>query len=274
MTALAAVTLVACGAGNKGTAGSSNSAASTQDTAGQTQSASISEVVARVGDAPITRAQVNHWMTALAGSIYYFISHELVPEGMLSDPPNYPRCLASLEAAAAHSPLGHARESAVELLAKCRELNQVLKSEATSYLIGAQQAIQIAQQEGITVTPAEVQQFFQQSRTQEYPTEAALREYLKGRRHTLDDRLLEVKLELLGQEVYKKLKPHAYTALLHQYVAKTTCQPGYIVEACRQYRGGSASPSTRSPSTLMEQVLAIGTGVCSDLAGCARQVGK
>jgi hypothetical protein len=278
------VALAACGGGGHA---SSSPATTTTATSGSTENASHSsstesgdETIATVSGTPITRAQVNNWMTALGGNVYYFVSHTgTAPEGLVSDPPDYGRCVATLEAGAAKSPLGHARESATELLGKCRELYTALKIEATTYLISSQRAIQLGKLEGVTVTPAQAEQLFLQTKAREYPTEALLTKYLTSRHMTLSDLQTEAKLDLISQAVYKRITSSSrataqYTALEKQLVAATSCQPGYVVGGCKQFKGGPLYPTAYPPSALMEQVYATLTDGCWDLRGCGKQIGK
>jgi hypothetical protein len=263
-----ACALAACGS-------SSKQAASATTTA----NANPNEVVARVGELPVTRAQVNHWMMALAGGDYYEVSrHSTIPEGLVSDPPNYARCAASLEAAAAKTPSGNAKESGVQLVAKCRQLYQALKVQAASYLVSVQRAVGLGHDEGVTVSDGQLQQFFQRLKAREYPTEAAFQQYLTSRRRNRSDVLLEAKLNLLGEGIIKKIKtPQGrakYGEAERRWTEKTNCQPGYVVEGCKQYKGGATYPSTPSPSILMEQVAALASGRCVNLAACGKQVGK
>jgi hypothetical protein len=281
LAALAAVTLTACG-GSHNTPASSQVAQSTPPPTTSTAAAGET-VVARVAGTPITQAQVSHWMNTLEGTIYHTVSsfQSPGPEGLVSDPPDYGRCVKTLEAteAAVTRQLGHPRESSTELLTKCRELNQALKIEATSHLIGTQQIIQIARQEHITISPTELQHFFNQVRAREYPTETDLHNYLTSRRMTLPDLLLETKLDLINQTLTNKLKLNTpqgqthYTTLQQQATTQTTCQPTYNVEGCNQHKPGPTYP-TPSPAILIEQIYALNTNTCTDPTACSKQIGQ
>jgi len=279
----AALTLTACGASNTNTTAAKTSSGTqtqaAQTTTNETPAASNpNEIIARVNTTPITRAQVNHWMTTLGGIVYYNISHTLtLPEGLLSDPPNPGHCVTVLETEATHSPLGHARENSTELLAKCRELNEAVKIEATTYLISTQQNIQIAAKEGITPTPTEIQHLYQQTRQQRYPTPTLEHKYLESHHMTLPDLLLETKLDVIGQHLYPKITtPQGktqYLTLQKQLTTKTTCQPNYNVEGCNHHTPTPTYPHN-PPSALLEQVSATITDSCIDLRGCAKQIGQ
>jgi hypothetical protein len=244
-----------------------------------TASANRSEVVAQVGEYPLTRAQVDHWMLHFAGGDYSIVSRNAtVPDGLVSDPPDYARCVASLEAAAAKSPLGGAKETGVQLVGKCRQLYQALKTQATSFLVSTQRTIGLGRDLGVTASEAQVQRLFQQAKAREYPTGADLHRYLATKRWTLADVLLQTKLEVLGDAIIKKIHTPQGRAKLSEaerlWTEKTDCKPGYVVEYCKQYKGGASYPSSPPPSVLMEQVTATVTGRCVNLAACAKQVGK
>jgi hypothetical protein len=147
---LAIAGLTACGGG-----GSQSSS--------EQSKAAASQVVARVNGTPITRAEVSHWMTTLAGRDYYSVSHKLAtPAGLVSDPPNYARCVAKLESVEARQ-----SETAVQLLNKCRQLYQALRIQATSYLVGALRGIGIAHELGVDVSEAAATRRYQEASARE-----------------------------------------------------------------------------------------------------------
>ncbi|THD79798.1 MAG: hypothetical protein E7812_08725 [Phenylobacterium sp.] len=218
-------------------------------------------------------------MTTFAGRDYYTVSHHLTAlPGLVSDPPQYARCVAKLEAAAASSPTGQAKETAVQLLSKCRELYEALRIQATGFLVSAQRAIDLAREMGITVTAASVQAFSRRVQAADYASEAQFRHFLESTGETQADSTLEAKVELLGAKVLKKI---AATAGRERYVidggrwdAGAVCQPGYVVEYCKEFTGGTTYPSTPPPSVLMEQVAALVTGRCINVAACAEQASQ
>jgi hypothetical protein len=234
-------------------------------------------VVARVGDIPITRAEVSHWMETLAGIDYYPLSHGLsLPEGLISDPPNYPHCVARLEALAQASPSGvYSKITGPQLLTKCHELYQALKAQAVSYLTGADILINYAHEIGITATNTDTMHLFTAIKAREFPTEQALHTYLQQRRMTLADELFQVKYYALEQKAEAKLKTQGKQALAAfaqaetHWATKTTCQPGYIAEHCNNYNK-KLNPET-SPAVLMEQIAATITGKCINTTACTNE---
>lgn len=277
ITALVAVSISACGGGaSTHTATSTQSAkVTTAASTGPAESQSVGSgpVVAEVAGVQITRGQVSQWMATIAGGSYYELSgkHTIV-DGLVSDPPNYPRCVAKLEAVAAVAPSKLYTVPTTHLLKKCREMYLALRYSATELLVEVQFEIALAQLFGIHVTDAEVLAAFEKSNALIYPTPAALRASQEARRVTTSEELLLMKKDVLSQKILAKLRAEGDKPelLLHAQaivIAKTDCKPGYVVEHCRQYRN---QPPPASGGVLMEQVAAIATGRCTNLPACGK----
>lgn len=240
---------------------------------------SSSDVVAQVGGTPITKSTVNHWMATLAGGDYHQLSAKnTIPDGLVSEPPNYPRCVANLEAAAARVPGRGLNLTVVQLLTKCRQLYHALRDQAVALLVNDQWLIALARDEGLTATDAEVMQLFKRVKAEEFPTEAALRQYLASRKLSLADELFLLKIDLLEQKILTKAQQGGkqavakFTAAAQRWTTKTTCQSGYVVQHCKEYTGApKPTPSQPSASVMIEQIAAIATGRCINLPACARQ---
>ena len=274
LAALAAAGLAACGNGASAGSNASHSEA---------PSGASNEVVAHVGTAPITRAQVSHWMLTFARNDYAAVSqiaarHTVPPEGLVSDPPNYARCVAALEAVAAKSPAAGARETGVQLLGKCRQLYQALRTQATAYLVSVQRTIGIGRDEGVVPTDAEVKRLFNQFKAREFHTDAAFQRYLINSQRNVPDIMVAMQVDVINNGIIKKLKTlqgkASYNEAEQRWTEKTSCEPGYVVERCKQYKGGATFGSTPPPSVLMEQVAAVIGGRCVNVEACGEQVGK
>jgi len=234
------------------------------------------EVLARVGETPITRSAVSHWMGTLAGGDYYELSgNHTLPAGIVSDPPNYAQCVARLQAADASNP----RASSVspsELLTKCREINLALRIQAESYLLESQSLISVAHAEGITASEPDVQQLFSRIRAEQYPSTAELNRYLTSKRTSLADLLFVVKLDVLRQKETSKLTAGGkhveaqFLAAQRQLAAQTSCNAGYVVHGCSQFKSEHLYPGSLSPAILMEQVAALVTGRCINQQACGK----
>jgi hypothetical protein len=129
---------------------------------------------------------------------------------------------------------------------------------------------------GVTASDGEVLQLFKRVKAQEFPTQAEQQQYLASRRLSLADELFLLKINLLGQKLLSKLTTEGNqgTARLAKaeqvWTAKTSCRPGYVVQHCKQFKGASTT-STPPASVLIEQVAALVTGRCINLAACAKE---
>ena len=243
---------------------------------------SAGDVVAQVGETPITRPMLSHWMLTLGGGDYYQLSHKhTLASGLVSDPPNYAGCVTQLEAVRSRPAAGKTGLTAAQLLTKCRQLYQGLKAQALEYLIGAQASINAYREVGVTATHAEVMHFYQKIKAEQFATEAAQREFFTARHLSLADELFVVKLDLLDQKIQQRLSRggKAQVAKLvdasAKWTADTNCQPGYVVRHCKQYttatQASEASTNAPSPAVLMEQVATL-TGVpCVNKEACGGQ---
>ncbi len=240
---------------------------------------SSSDAVAHVGSTPITTSAVNHWMATLAGGDYHQLSAKhTIPDGLVSEPPNYPRCVAALEAAAARVPGRGLNLTGVQLLTKCRQLYQALRNQSVALLVNDQWLIALARDEGVTVSDADAMQLFKHVKAQEFPTEAAQRQYFASRKLSLADELFLLKIDLVEQKLVKKAEQGgkqtvaSFNEAAQRWTAKTTCRPGYVVQHCKEYTGAPApSPSHPPASVMVEQVAAIATGRCTNRPACAGQ---
>lgn len=213
-----------------------------------------SGAVAQVGNTLITTTQLSHWMSALLGGDFYEGVRIVAPTGLVSDPPDYPRCVASLRRFAVA-----AKPSTAELESKCHELNEALEQQALESLIESQWTINREAELGLKVGPAEIQKAFKRLSAREFPTPAALHKYLALRGWTLSVELVLVQRDVLGTKLLRKLK--GAQALMtysresaRKDKAETSCRSGYVVESCREYSGPAST--TPSPAILIEQIAA------------------
>ena len=231
------------------------------------------EVVAQVGEYSITRAEVSHWMSTLAGGDFIEVSKgHTVPAGLVSEPPNYAACVARLEAVAVSPATGRPKPTAAQLLSKCRQLYQALRLQALSFLVESKWMIGLYGEEGLKVTDAEVVQLFKRIEAELSPKEE-FQQYLARRRRSLSDELFIVKLDVLRQKAAQKLNTGGkqmlaeFTEAGRRWTARTSCRAGYVVQHCKQYTGQSA-PSLASPAVLLEQVAGITGRPCINRGAC------
>lgn len=250
MLATFAVALAACGGGGSGI---SDPAA----------------VVARVGDVAITRPVVGHWISALAATDYYEMSGgHVAPASLVADPPSYERCVSSLQTAQQAASARGATPPHAQLLRKCEQLYQAIKTQAIAFLVNAQWIIASDRDLGITASDAEVLRLFKQTKGRLYGSDASLKRFLATRGLTLTDLLLQTRLNLLGQRTLQRFQTtgdrQAISAEFNETWAKwdrrTSCNEGEIVKHCKQYKGGPTYPFSPPASVMIEQVARVAEG--------------
>ncbi len=228
-----------------------------------------SSAVARVGGVPITRAVVGHWISALAGTDFYELSGgHTVPTGLISDPPNYQRCVATLQSAEKATSARGTDRTGTPLRTKCRQLYQSIKTQAIAFLVSAQWAISSDRDLGITASNSEVLRLFEQTKGKLYGSNTALQRFLSTRHLSFADLLLQTRLNLLGRKTVQRVGStgdhRALAAEFNETWARwdrrTSCNEGEIVQHCKQYRGGDTYPLSPPASVMVEQMAAIVDG--------------
>ncbi len=232
------------------------------------------DVVAQVGETSISRGELSHWMSTLAGGDFYDLSEEhTVPAGLVSEPPNYAACVARLEAAAASTAGGQSKPSAAQLLSKCRQLHQALKLQAIGFLVESQWLIGLDGEEGVKATDGDVMQLFKHIKAEQYPREGELQQYLARNRRSLSDELFILKLDVLREKTQQKIEAGGkqmianFTEAGQRLTVRTSCRAGYVVPHCKQYTAPPA-PSLASPAVLLEQVATITGRPCINRQAC------
>lgn len=199
-------------------------------------------VVVRVGDHAITAATVNHWIkiesvTSRGGGH----ATKPLPKGVLPVPPEYVDCIAYLQSQAQGG-----RPTTEQARAKCAVEYNIFKETILGILINYYWDSGEGVQKGIDVSEAEITQYLKEL----YPHPGEFRTNLRITGETrADDRLL-VKSKLLRMKLVARSEQnthseaerlHAVNGAIVQEAAKwtprTSCDPGYVVSACKQYHG-------------------------------------
>jgi hypothetical protein len=215
-----------------------------------------SEVVVRVGNTPITRTMVGHWMEVLVAGDYRNDLVKPPPVGLATDPPNYNACV---HAAKQISP----RANPVRSRSLCQQLYQAVKLQAVNFLINAIWFEEDAREHGETVTPKEIERKYRIYQEHEYPQPSAMQRYLTELHRTQADEYYLIKRNVLTGKVFERIQhrhttAHATSATakateewLAKWTARTNCQPGYITSQCKQYTGHETTPA---PNAILQQL--------------------
>jgi hypothetical protein len=230
-------------------------------------------VVAEVGHTQtITRSTLSHWMSTIVGGDYYEHIGVKAPDGLVSDPPNYPACISAIErigpAKTTSQPTSSSRQ---ELEGKCRLLYQLIKQQALTFLLSQLWSEDEDAEHGIRITNTEVKRAFERYRTTQFPTQAALTTYLANHHWSLSDELDLIRRDLLETRIEEFVarrlgKAHAtpeaveratiaqYERSVKVYTPRTHCRTGYLASDCSDYKAPAREET--APAPLLEQIVA------------------
>jgi hypothetical protein len=224
---------------------------------------SSGKTVAVVGNTKLSQATLSHWMTVTLGGDYHAATGLSAPEGLVSDPVDYPRCVSVAARALARA--GKARLSDAELRSKCRQLNAGIKEQALSYVLSVLWAIEEGNQIGSRVSEGEVTRRMRELADRDYhgPVQFA-RTLAQLRRTTADERFLVKRniledrfLERIDKQVARlgggeQTKVKVVLQNNAKWTAKTDCSPGYLAWECKQYRSSKAA--SPAPAVVLEEL--------------------
>jgi hypothetical protein len=223
--------------------------------------------VAVVGKTKISRSTLNHWMSTMIGGDYQELTHKSAPVGLVSEPADYPRCVAAAKKIKPEPPTP--APNATLLKIKCRQLHTALKEQALGYLISVLWRAEEGAKLGQGVSDAELSRKLKELAYSEYKSPAAFRRFLAARHWSIADERYLLNRNLLDTKFLKRLKQRAarlgggeraYGKLVRenvaQWSARTKCSPGYSAWQCRP-GGSSEEVADPSASILVEQLAGI-----------------
>lgn len=136
--------------------------------------------------------------------------------------------------------------------------------EALGFLITSEWMLGEAAARGITASEAEVKQRFAELERKSFPKAGSLQKFLAKAHESEADLLARIKVELLASRIAAKISarksPAQRSALLAAFQKSfqthwkglTSCDRGYVMEDCKQYKGGpepGVSPGSASSTS-------------------------
>jgi hypothetical protein len=226
------------------------------------------KTVAVVGKTKISQATLNHWMTVTLGGDYRGAVGKTAPDGLVSDPVDYPRCISTAARILAQS--GKGKQSDGQLRQKCRQLNAGIKEQALSYVLSVLWAIEEGKEIGSRVSEGEVTRRVRELANRDrYHGPLQFTRYLAQLRRTIGDERFLVKRNILENRFVERITKQAGHAddreeaakakvrlILKnnaKWTAKTDCSPGYLAWECKQY--GSSKAVSPAPAVVIEELV-------------------
>jgi phosphatidylethanolamine-binding protein (PEBP) family uncharacterized protein len=132
--------------------------------------------------------------------------------------------------------------------------------QALGFLITSQWVIGEAAARGVSVSEAEVKQRFAQLVHESFPKAGSLQKYLAKSGETEADLLARIKVELLASKIAAEVTAGKSTAQRSAFLTAfensfhvhwknyTSCEPGYVMEDCKQYNGKPEDLTAKSSS--------------------------
>jgi hypothetical protein len=224
---------------------------------------SSEKTVAVVGKAKLSQATLSHWMTVTLGGDYHASLGVTAPEGLVSDPADYPRCVSVAAQVLARA--GKAMPSDAQLRLKCRQLNAGIKEQALSYVLSVLWAIEEGNEIGSRVSEGEVTRRMRELADRDYHGPVQFARTLAQLRRTIADERFLVKRNILEDRFLERIdkqvaklggdeKAEAKLLLEHnaKWTRKTDCSPGYMAWECKQYRSSKAA--SPPPAVVLEEL--------------------
>ena len=204
------------------------------------------KTVATVGKTKLSQATLSHWMQTTLGGDYHAELNTSAPQGLVSDPVNYPRCI---KVAAQIAPrAAGTKPNASELRLRCRQLNAGIKQQALGYVLSVLWAIEEGNELGLHVSEGEVTRRMRQLADRDYHGPVQFAKTLASLRRTVADERFLVKRNILEDLYLKRIKnkaaalgggQKAETKLILEnnakWNARTICSPGYVAWECKGY---------------------------------------
>jgi hypothetical protein len=200
-------------------------------------------VVVQVGSIPITSETYEHWMRIGAATVTMPKAAGPIPAPITYRPPDFAACVA-------HARQGGLRSAqTAPLRAECKATYESIQRRILSFLIVGNWLRAAAAEAHASVTPAEVRERFEEERKAHYPAPRALRRLEEVSRQTVPDLEFAVETQMLSAKLlatfakeHGKQKneqaavPAFNRSITSKWIASTSCQPGYVVPDCEQYR--------------------------------------
>jgi foldase protein PrsA len=209
--------------------------------------------VVRVGGNSISKAAVDHWARIEAVVAYEVIPRQPVPNGVIPDPPNYTACIAFLAVFARATVEGQHKLTPARLRGECRRQHEELRKKVTGFLIIFQWMKGELADHGVKVTDGEVKHQLELFVHHEFSTEAEFHRYLTYTGMNVSDLSFILRDTLLGEKLQQIIAgtkkglstPQRQQAFIKfgmkykkKWTARTSCQAGFVVKYCKQYKGG------------------------------------
>jgi foldase protein PrsA len=225
-----------------------------------------SAAVVQIGNAVTTRANLDHWMASFAGGDFYeHHAGKRAPHGLVSDPPNYTRCVTAGKTIPPEYQGATATPTRAHIEELCHQLYTAIKEQTLSFLISVQWTVDEATELGIRLSNTELHDKLKRLIAEQFPAPGEFQTYLANHEWAESDELYQLKRNLLTDKIHERLAAGGTTiASERTYIdhvlsdvrkqkSETSCRPGYVVPSCKQSPAQTVG-SGSSADALLEQL--------------------
>jgi foldase protein PrsA len=159
--------------------------------------------VASIDGTPITKAEYEKWAEITAKGSAQGGAPVVVP-----DPPTFTRCIATLRKQSRPA-RGQPAPTDVTLRAQCRQQSEALVNQTMSTLIQQLWVTKEAEDQGVSVTDAEIDQQLAQTKRQSFSRAGAYERFLKQSGMTEDDVRERIRAQVLATKLTRKIQNSA-----------------------------------------------------------------
>ena len=239
---MGASTLVLIGGLLLASCGGSGKGVSVQTGGSATHSQASETVVVGVGSTPINKATYEHWMAVGAATVEKPKPNGPLPKVLAYAPPAFTACVAQLRATVPES------TPSTPLQDECKATYESIRKRILNFLITGFWLRDAAAEQRVSVSPAEVMSKFEEEKRAHYTPES-FRRLQEASHQTVPDLEFSIATQMLsakllakfakehGDEKNEQLAVSAFNkSIRFKWIPRTSCQPGYVVPDCKQYR--------------------------------------
>jgi foldase protein PrsA len=204
-------------------------------------------VAVQVGTRTISEAAVAHWTPIEAILATEVFPKGPVPKGVVPDPPNYTNCISyEKQLNASHADI-EPKPGVAQLKTECQKRYHATRQHILDLLILYQWMLSEAAEKHMNITDQEAIADLKEHEHSQFTSPTAFQNYLAWTGLSMADEILRFKNNLLANKILKNVignprlnaeqRHRAYVGFIQKWVAKTNCNPRYIVPNCKQYKG-------------------------------------
>lgn len=160
--------------------------------------------VAKVGDATVAKATFDHWMKVAAISSAGGTG-TAAEDAVIPDPPEFTACIANKKKTTPAPAKGQPKPTDETFKTQCEQEYDGLKQQVLQFLISSEWIQGEAKDQGVSVSDADVEKQFAETKKQSFPKEKDFQDFLKTSGMTLEDIKFRVRLDALSNKLREKI---------------------------------------------------------------------